>query len=1125
MITPADEEALEQLVGSATFERGIDYAQAGAVRKRTWSPGGTRVVGEIQGGAARPYVASVSLTRSDSEELSDFRATCTCPVGRNCKHAVALVLAPPPEAPSVSSTPAPSLVLVRGESALIGGTPGTPETALSAARGLPTRGQDPGSTDWELPLQALLDSDGEEGEEPAEIGLQFELVLETAGRGGRGPGIRVRPVIPGRNGNWVRTGISWASLDRLARGPGRSPHATERLDLVKEFLALSRLANGRTMYSYSDDVVRLEAISSRRLWDLLGEANTLGLPLLQSGRNAQPITLLPTAAAVTIDVTRTEPGLRVEPRIGIKGQSLPLETSMLIGRPAHGIAWWEGRPRSGSSTQPLGLGLAALTTPVDDNLRTFLRMATVDVPRHDEQRFIRALVPKLSRKVTVASSDGSVELPRVRPTTVVLTIQAADGHRLGLAWTRGATGDERRESLWAGPVRARQRRAEDTIVDAATAIAQPVPELFERSSSGPRLAAYSQLDGMAAVRFVAEVLPALEAIEGMEIERVGTVPDYRESEAAPVVHLGGTESADNDWLDLTVTVSVGGEDVPFADLFVGLAEGRSHLILPSGTYFSLDHEELRELAQLITEARGLNEGQGDGIRLSRFQASLWEDLQHLGVTTAQAGEWEASVRGLAHEAERSEHPAPKSLRATLRPYQLTGFNWLAFLFEHRLGGVLADDMGLGKTVQALALMCHTRERGLTDAPYLVVAPTSVVGNWATECRRFAPDLDVVTITETGRRRATTLQTMTAGVDVVITSYGLFRREYEEYAAIGWAGLFLDEAQFAKNRHSQTYQRAKTLPVSFKVAMSGTPIENNLMELWSLLSITAPGLFASPDRFGEHYRVPIEKQGDTDRLAQLRRRIRPLLLRRTKEQVASDLPDKQEQVLELDLNPKHKKLYQTYLQRERQKVLGLLDDMTKNRFEIFRSLTLLRQASLAVSLVDAEHAGVPSTKLDTLMELLEDIVGDGHRVLVFSQFTRFLNLARDRIRTAGIDHCYLDGQTRNRPAVIADFREGQAPVFLISLKAGGFGLNLTEADYCILLDPWWNPATEAQAVDRVHRIGQTRKVMVYRLVAKDTLEEKVMALKQKKAALFSNVMDGGGFESGAMTAADIRDLLD
>ena len=630
---------------------------------------------------------------------------------------------------------------------------------------------------------------------------------------------------------------------------------------------------------------------------------------------------------------------------------------------------------------------------------------------------------------------------------------------------------------------------------------------------------------MTAVRFVTDLLPALEATQGVRIERIGTVPDYREAVAAPVVSLGGSGSAENDWFDLTITVTVGGEEVPFSELFIALAEGQSHLILPSGTFFSLDREELRELAQLISEARGLHDAPGDGIRLSRFQASLWEDFQRLGEVTAQAGHWEDSVRALAGAADRTEYRPPATLRATLRPYQHTGFNWLAYLYEHRLGGVLADDMGLGKTLQALALMCHTKERGLTDDPWLVVAPTSVVGNWASECRRFAPDLNVTTVTETGRRRGTSLQDMAADFDVVITSYSLFRMEYDEYAGVDWAGLFLDEAQFAKNRLSQTYQRAKTLPVPFKVAMSGTPIENNLMELWSLLSIVAPGLFASPDRFAEYYRVPIEKETDAERLAQLRRRVRPLMLRRTKEQVASDLPAKQEQVLELDLSPRHKKVYQTYLQRERQKVLGLLDDMTKNRFEIFRSLTLLRQASLDVSLVDATHTGVPSTKLDALMEMLEDIVADGHRVLVFSQFTRFLTLARDRIRQAGIEHCYLDGRTRNRPAVIAEFREGHAPVFLISLKAGGFGLNLTEADYCILLDPWWNPATEAQAVDRIHRIGQTRKVMVYRLVATDTLEEKVMALKAKKAALFSNVMDGGGFESGAMTAADIRDLLD
>ena len=315
-----------------------------------------------------------------------------------------------------------------------------------------------------------------------------------------------------------------------------------------------------------------------------------------------------------------------------------------------------------------------------------------------------------------------------------------------------------------------------------------------------------------------------------------------------------------------------------------------------------------------------------------------------------------------------------------------------------------------------------------------------------------------------------------------------------------------------------------LPAPFKVAMTGTPIENNLMELWSLLSITAPGLFPSPDRFTDHYRTPIEKKADSERLTQLRRRVRPIILRRTKEQVAQDLPEKQEQVLVLDLNARHKKLYQTYLHRERQKVLGLLGDMQKNRFEIFRSLTLLRQASLDMSLVDAKHATVPSTKLDALMEMLEDIVADGHRVLVFSQFTRFLTLARRRIEMAGIDYCYLDGRTRKRDNVITDFRTGSSPVFLISLKAGGFGLNLTEADYCIILDPWWNPATEAQAVDRTHRIGQTKKVMVYRLVAKDTLEEKVMALKAKKSALFANVMDSGDFESGAITAADIEELL-
>jgi SNF2 family DNA or RNA helicase len=256
-----------------------------------------------------------------------------------------------------------------------------------------------------------------------------------------------------------------------------------------------------------------------------------------------------------------------------------------------------------------------------------------------------------------------------------------------------------------------------------------------------------------------------------------------------------------------------------------------------------------------------------------------------------------------------------------------------------------------------------------------------------------------------------------------------------------------------------------------------------------------------------------------------RRIRPLMMRRTKELVATELPAKQEQVLRIDLAPRHRKLYDTFLQKERQKLLGLIEDLDRNRFIVFRSLTLLRMLSLDASLVDEKYADIPSSKLDALLEQLEDVVAEGHRALIFSQFTSFLGKAAARLASRGIAYEYLDGSTLRRASVIERFKGGHAPVFLISLKAGGFGLNLTEADYVFLLDPWWNPATEMQAVDRTHRIGQTRSVNVYRLVATGTIEEKVMALRDRKAALFDAVMDDDAMFSTALTAEDIRGLLE
>ena len=496
----------------------------------------------------------------------------------------------------------------------------------------------------------------------------------------------------------------------------------------------------------------------------------------------------------------------------------------------------------------------------------------------------------------------------------------------------------------------------------------------------------------------------------------------------------------------------------------------------------------------------------------------------------QARAWQQQVQGLLEVSEADgiagsgRGQPPDTLRARLRPYQLDGFGWLVFLWQHRLGGILADDMGLGKTLEALALICHARQADPASAPFLVVAPTSVAPNWAAESARFAPGLKVVTITDTLARSGADLAEVIAGADVVVTSYTLLRLDFDAHLAAEWSGLILDEAQYTKNHQSKIYQCVRRLRAPFKVAITGTPMENNLMELWSLLSITAPGLFPSPVRFRDYYARPIERQGDAELLAQLRRRIRPLLKRRTKEQVAADLPEKQEQVLEVELHPRHRKLYQTYLQRERQKVLGLLDDINANRFTILTSLTRLRQLSLHAALVDSAQADLPCSKIDTLLDQIQDVAAGGHRALVFSQFTGFLAHVRERLDAAGVRYCYLDGKTRDRAAVLRRFKDGTDPVFLISLKAGGFGLNLTEADYCFLLDPWWNPATETQAIDRTHRIGQTRNVMVYRLIAKDTIEEKVMALKARKAELFANVIDDGNAFGGSLDADDIRGLL-
>lgn len=677
-----------------------------------------------------------------------------------------------------------------------------------------------------------------------------------------------------------------------------------------------------------------------------------------------------------------------------------------------------------------------------------------------------------------------------------------------------------------------------------------------------------ELQGIDVVRFMDDVVPQLSEL-GVTVEEVGEILQFHAAPTPSVqLDVGLGEGGTRDWLDLNITMKVGEHEVPMPVLLTALTRQDEALFLPSGEYVRLDIPELARLRELLAEARLLNDRKRSGIRVPRVRTSWWEELLTLDVVESASNAWFDAIKRAVTDPPKPAQ-IPSGLIAKLRPYQTTGFQWLAGLRRSGLGAVLADDMGLGKTVQTLAMIQDEREQsalvraeaqrsrrasapdvgaggggagggagagggevvaagdaaaggatGQATGPWLVVAPTSVVANWAAEARKFTPGLRVATVDATRKRRGAELAALAHDVDVLITSYTLLRLEYEDYAALRPVGMVLDEAQQAKNPASKTFSSLLKVGAPVVYAITGTPMENNLGELWAMFALVAPGLLGNAKQFRENVQKPVEKGSDDagQILALLRRRIAPFLLRRTKRAVASELPDKQEQIIEIELAPAHRRLYDRQLQRERQRVLHLADDLDHNRVEVLSALTRLRQLSIAPALVD-EESTAPSSKLETLLPLLQEASEEGHRTLVFSQFTRYLRSIAGRLEEEGIGYAYLDGSTTNRGAVIKGFAEGDDPVFLISLKAGGVGLNLTMADYVVITDPWWNPDVEAQAVDRTHRIGQTRAVHVYRLVSQNTIEEKVLALQDSKRQLIAGVLgsddvvDGGAGAGG------------
>ena len=1104
---------IARLVGPQAYSRGVRYAKEGRVEDQIWQQGGSRLLGTVGGTAARPYDVTVTFQQDANGTVVRASGTCSCPMAVNCKHVVAVLLTSRSSAADLARAPRAA----------------DSQRTLTAA-----------PATWQSALAPLTRPAVAEPTTGTALALQFELLPPP--RAARAPAptvslarLGIRPMVRGKKNKWIRGNLTW---DNLAYSRGTLNRAQLRV-LTALFEVYS---SGQRYHVTTDPWLHLDGFANRALWGLLGEAREAGIPFISTTPGQDPVTVSTEPAELSLDISRDEHGLTLSPTISLDGHTLSRSTLGYIGDPAHGLFTWT------TTSTNVRLTLAPLARQLGRDLRGLASAETpITVPPDEENVFLADFYPFLRGQLTLTSSDESFELPDTARPVLALSISALDA-RIGLHWDWHYTGGAGEPAL--APLRGpatedapagyRDAADEARILHALTGIlaAFPaqLPALFAAElpddavdpASPGILRADATLDGARMIEFLTTVLPVLEAADDLDVRFVGDAPEYREASAPPTLTFATSARPESrDWFDLSVRVTVDGDDVPFDEVFRALATGQELMILPDGTYFSLDRPELQQLRHLIEEARGLQDSPNDSLRINRAQSDLWEELQDLGSAEAEAAAWRDTLAGLADGATIAHRPLPAAVQASLRPYQQTGFDWLGFLYDTGLGGVLADDMGLGKTLQAIALIVDARERQTEPKPFLVVAPTSVVHNWATECARFAPGLSVAAITETTAKRGDSLAQAVATADVVITSYTLFRLDFDEYDAVSWAGLLLDEAQFVKNHKSRAHQCAKRLQAPFKLAITGTPLENNLMELWSLLSITAPGLFPNAARFTEYYQRPIETQADGDKLSQLRRRIRPFMLRRTKDQVASDLPAKQEQVLELELQPRHRRVYQMHLQRERQKVLGLLGDLNQNRFEIFRSITMLRQLSLDASLYDEKYSDIPSSKLDVLMELLEDVVAEGHRTLIFSQFTGYLGKVRARLDAAGVSYSYLDGRTRNRAAAIDGFKNGDTSVFLISLKAGGFGLNLTEADYCILLDPWWNPAAEAQAVDRAHRIGQTKNVMVYRLVASDTIEEKVMALKAVKAKLFDSVMTDGatGGTGQGLTASDIRELLE
>ncbi|KAF1048193.1 DEAD/DEAH box helicase [Xylophilus sp.] len=1111
-----DPQTLAAHVSAATYERGLAVYRAQQVLDYGIAPasrGEWHLDGTVRGSARQPYEATVVLEIDGDGRVLGFQSACTCPVGRNCKHAVAIALKAAYKSRRAPAGPA----------------------TLVPAPVEPRQQQHARVAQW-LDLFALEAPVAAPPAPPADQ-LIFLLHLPRPQQQGVQPTLSWGLSRPRRSGGgWTRVKTPYAYYG----GPPTRDAGADDLECVRLIAAL-----GAGGYGGSATEGALDGRTGLLALRLAAGSGRLFLADEQRQPGGAPLAWGPERALAWRwnEITRPadpEPAWKLHAHLpGAPGRLLPGSPALYVD-PAAGLCGEAVAP--GVPAQHLGLLLAAPPIPQSafetQQAALLARLAGLPLPPTVQPAEpLDGIAPVAHLHIAPVPVD---ERARLGPLRAALTFDYAGLRR----WWPHHQGRVLEAHSGRRVLLHRQLAAELDAEGALQRLGLVADGLGRHHlPPGPLPVASPWLDwaahGFAPLRDAGFVVTEDADLAGF-IQQAGALDVHlTDAEGRP---LAEDDSGEGDpWLGLSLGIEIDGvrqNVVPWLpDLLAQLRATPEGAALPAwvwrqredGGFVRIPSAPLapwlQALLDLVDDSRALD---GETLRLSRLEALRVGAAVGEGVPWAGAAGLRALLARLGGSAQLPAAPVPQGLRAELRPYQRHGLDWLQFLRAHGLAGILADDMGLGKTLQTLAHVLAEKEAGRLDRPALVIAPVSLLGNWQREAARFAPALATCVWHGAGRHGA---QARIAASDLVIAPYSLLQRDRALWLAQSWHLVVLDEAQHVKNAGTQAAQVVAGLDARHRLCLSGTPLENHLGELWSLFHFLMPGFLGSAARFKERFRTPIEKHGDPERLHQLRRRITPFLLRRRKAEVAGELPEKLEHVTTVALGGAQADLYETIRLATEKTVRQALADkgLARSQIEFLDALLKLRQVCCDPRLlgerVPAAQKVRQSAKLDLLMELLPEMLAEGRRVLLFSQFTSMLALIEAELTARGLRWTKLTGQTQKRDAAIERFTGGEVPLFLISLKAGGTGLNLPQADTVIHYDPWWNPAVEEQATARAHRIGQRNRVFVYKLVAQGTIEERILALQARKAGLADSLYQGAVARREALfTEDDVAELL-